>query len=145
MVSKACRKRRIAASPRVRLSSSASAGSPLLSKPAPTVAAPAAAVPFFRNERRLVLLEKRLKFLSIVDLLSRLDFVFNGVARQIRLVGLDGVLVSRKNHEKDKLFSTSRALLAKDLGDEIKAVGEGRWTVCGLRTVTAVIVIIKDP
>ena len=61
------------------------------------------------------------------------DFVFNGLARQIRLVGLHGVLVSRKHHEKDKLSSTSRALLAKDLGDEIKAVGEGRRTVCELR------------
>jgi hypothetical protein len=52
------------------------------------------------------------------------DLVFNGLAREIRLVGLDGARMPGRNHEKDKLFSTSSALQAKDLEGEIKAKGK---------------------
>src|SRR5258706_13498469 len=58
IVSNACRKRRIAASPLLSLPlspslSRANARDGDFSRPMPTVAAPAAATPFFKNDRRL--------------------------------------------------------------------------------------------
>jgi hypothetical protein len=52
------------------------------------------------------------------------DLVFTGLARQTRLVGLDGARIAARNQEKDKLLSTPSALQAKDLEGEIKASRE---------------------
>src|ERR1700680_77695 len=74
MVSSACRTRRMAASPLVRLpllpsSSWAKTGRPPASSPAPMVAAPAATMPFFRNARRFFGLLRTRPFSFIANLL----------------------------------------------------------------------------
>ena len=68
MVSSTCRKRRMAASPRVRLPlfSSANAASPPRTIPAPKVAAPATAALPFMNDRRLVVAGKIGIFISFL-------------------------------------------------------------------------------
>src|SRR3974377_1875660 len=90
-------------------------------------------------------LKKRSHFCSwsISSFLWR-DVVFNGLARQIRLLGLDDAKMPGRNHEKDKLLSTPSALQAKDLEREIKGSGEREARRRGAANLTGAIVERDD-